>query len=59
MNARRIAATLLPLPLFLIGAWLGGFDFDQRGAAAFWLFAGCVFYAGWQWFAPWWGGELT
>ena len=54
MNLKRIAATVLPLPLVPFGAWLAGFDFDQRGQVAFWLYVTCLIYAGWQWMAPWW-----
>jgi hypothetical protein len=54
MIARRIAATFLPIPLVLVGAWVGGFDFNERGPVAFWLYAASTSYALWQWFAPWW-----
>ena len=54
MNLKRIAATFLPLPLVLLGAWIAGFDFDQRGQPAFWIYVACLTYAGWQWVAPWW-----
>lgn len=53
MIAFRIAATVLPIPLALVGAWLGGYDFNERGQAAFSLYTASVIYAVWQWFAPW------
>lgn len=51
--SKKFAWTVIPVLIILFDIWLCGYDFGQRSLLSGFLFALCVTYTVWQWFAPW------
>lgn len=53
-NTKRLISTLATAMIPVVGFWVGGFDFNERGGHALIAYTSVVLAAGFQFFAPWW-----